>query len=206
MMRMRILDLTMPISRETPSYPGDPKVEIKAWASIERDGYYMNALSFGEHSGTHVDAPAHFIKGGATVGEVSLERFMGDALVVDVSNLSPKAQITGKILLDKLGGRKVKDRIVLIYTGYRSGEWSGLGRDGAELLVELGIKAVGTDAPSIDHDFEAHKILLSRGVPIYENLQNLEKLIGKAFTFIGFPLKIAGGSGSPVRAVAILED
>ncbi|AIF70013.1 hypothetical protein PAP_08125 [Palaeococcus pacificus DY20341] len=207
---MKLVDLSMSLSKETPTYPGDPKVEIKPWASIGKDGYYMNALSFGEHSGTHVDAPAHFIKSGATIEEVPLERFMGNALVIDVSNLPPKAEITRGVLLDKLGGREVKDKIVLIYTGYskkaKSEEWRGLSRDGAELLVELSIKAVGIDAPSIDHDFEAHKALLANKVLIFENLINLEKLIGKEFTFIAFPLKIKNGSGSPVRAVAILED
>ncbi|HIP89824.1 MAG TPA: cyclase family protein, partial [Thermococcus paralvinellae] len=76
-----ILDLTKALSEGLETYPGDPKVEIREWASLEKDGYYMNLLSFGEHSGTHVDAPAHFIKGGKTIDELSLEKFFGKAIV-----------------------------------------------------------------------------------------------------------------------------
>ena len=184
---MRIVDLSMTLSKETPTYPGDPKVEIKPWASIEKDGYYMNALSFGEHSGTHVDAPAHFLENGKTVDELSLDLFIGEGVVLDLHKGDELPQ-------------RLEKKIVLLLTG--GGE---ITPELAEKLVGLGVKAVGTDGESIG-DERVHKVFLSHGIPIYENLRNLKKLVGKRFTFIGFPLKIAGGSGSPVRAVAVLED
>jgi len=187
-----IIDLCIPLGEETPIYPGDPEVKIRPWAFIERDGYYMNSLKLGEHSGTHVDAPAHFVPGGKTIDEMPLEKFTGRAFVVDVRDGN------GKVKLEEIPDSGYYDRIVLFLTGGRE-----LSPEVALFLVAEGVKAVGTDAMSIG-DPTVHTILLSEEVPIFENLVNLEALLGKTFTFIGIPLKIERGSGSPVRAVAIV--
>jgi len=189
-----IIDLSVPLSDRTPVYPGDPEVRIRPWAFIERDGYYMNSLKLGEHSGTHVDAPAHFVPGGKTVDEIPLDKFMGRGFVVDVRGGE------GAVRLDEIPDTGYYDRITLFLTGGRE-----LSPEVALFLVAEGVKAVGTDAMSIG-DSTVHTILLSEEVPIFENLRNLELLLGREFQFIGFPLKIAGGSGSPVRAVAILPE
>lgn len=186
-----IIDLTLELSEETPVYPGDPRVEVKRWTTVEKDGYYMNALFLGEHSGTHVDAPAHFIANGKTIDQVPLERSIGKGAVIDVSYLDRNIEP---------GDIKMVEEIVLFYTGGKS---IYLSEEGAEYLAEKGIKAVGIDNPTIG-GFEVHKILLSNEILIFENLTNLEKLIGKEFTFFGVPLKIKNGSGSPIRAFAIL--
>ncbi|AIU68852.1 cyclase [Thermococcus eurythermalis] len=191
-----IIDLSRPLSEDTPVYPGDPEVKVRPWAFIERDGYYMNALRLGEHSGTHVDAPAHFVPGGKTVDEMPLEKFVGEAFVIDVRGGE------GPIKLDELPDSGYYGKIVLLLTDGRE-----LSPEVALFLVAEGAKAVGTDAMSIG-DETVHTILLTAEVPVFESLNptGLERLIGKTFTFIGIPLKIEGGSGSPVRAVAILED
>lgn len=189
-----IVDLSLPLGEETPVYPGDPEVKIRPWAFIERDGYYMNALKLGEHAGTHVDAPAHFVPGGKTVDEIPLEKFIGEAFVLDVRGGG------GKVQLEEIPDSGYYDRIVLFLTGGRE-----LSAEVALFLVAEGVKAVGTDAMSIGDD-AVHRILLSEEIPIFENLTNLDEVLGKEFTFMAFPLKIEGGSGSPVRAVAVLED
>ncbi len=188
-----IVDLSVPISDDTPAYPDDPPVSVRLWAVIDRDGYYMNVLKLGEHSGTHVDAPAHFIPGGKTVDEMPLGRFVGKGMVVDVRNGS------GPVKLDEIPDEGYFGRIVLFLTGGRK-----LSPEVALFLVAEGIRAVGTDAMSIGDD-AVHKILLSAEVPIFENLTNLEVLLDMEFTFMAFPLKIEGGSGSPVRAVAVVH-
>ncbi|NJE85018.1 cyclase family protein [Thermococcus sp. CX2] len=188
-----IIDLSISIGEDTPVYPGDPEVKVKPWARIERDGYYMNALRLGEHTGTHVDAPAHFIPGGKTVDEMPLEKFMGPGLVIDVRSGE------GLVGLEEVPDSGFLGRVVLFLTGGRE-----LSPEVALFLVAEGARAVGTDAMSIGDD-AVHKILLSEEVPIFENLTNLELLVGKEFTFIAFPLKVRGGSGSPVRAVAIVK-
>ncbi|USG99184.1 cyclase family protein [Thermococcus argininiproducens] len=189
-----IIDLSMELSENILVYPGDPKVEIKAWNTIEKDGYYMNTLFMGEHIGTHVDAPAHFIKGGKTIDEIPLDKFIGEGAVIDVSKLD--RDILPEDITEKA-------EIVLFYT---NGPDVYLSEEGARHLVNLGIKGVGIDRESIDGDFKSHRILLLNEILIFENITNLEMLIGKRFTFIGMPLKIKGGSGSPVRAVAIIKE
>ena len=188
-----IVDLTLELSEETPVYPEDPRVEVRKWTTIEKDGYYMNALFLGEHSGTHVDAPAHFVPSGKTIDQIPLERFIGRGVVIDVSSLdrSIKAKDITK-----------SAEVVLFYTG---GRGIYLSEEGAKYLVGLGVKGVGIDAPSIG-DFNTHRVLLSNEIIILENLINLQKLIGKEFTFFGAPLKIKKGSGSPIRAFAIIKE
>ena len=189
-----IIDLSMELSENILVYPGDPKVEIKAWSTIEKDGYYMNTLFVGEHTGTHVDAPAHFIEGGKTIDEMPLDKFIGEGAVIDVSKLDRD------ILPEDITENA---EILLLYT---NGAEVYLSEESAKHLVNLGVKALGIDKPSIDRDFRAHRVLLANEVVIFENLVNLEKLIGKEFTFIGVPLKIKNGSGSPVRAFAIIKE
>jgi len=189
-----ILDLSMPLSGDTPVYPGDPLVKIKPWARIEGDGYYMNVIKMGEHTGTHVDAPAHFVPGGKAVDELPLDKFMGRGFVVDVRGGE------GAVRLDEIPDTGYYGRIALFLTGGRE-----LSPEVALFLVAEGVKAVGTDAMSIGDD-AVHRVLLSEEVPVFENLVNLDALVGKEFTFAAFPLRIRGGSGSPVRAVAICEE
>jgi len=189
-----IIDLSMELSENILVYPGDPKLEIKAWSTIEKDGYYMNTLFVGEHTGTHVDAPAHFIERGKTIDEMPLDKFIGEGAVIDVSKLD--RDILPEDIIENA-------EILLLYT---NGAEVYLSEESAKHLVNLGTKAIGIDKPSIDRDFRAHHVLLANEVVIFENLLNLEKLIGKGFTFIGVPLKIKNGSGSPVRAFAIIKE
>ncbi len=188
-----IIDLSLPIGEDTPTYPGDPDISIRLWAVIDRDGYYMNVLKIGEHSGSHVDAPAHLLPDGKTVDEMPLESFMGEGVIVDLRGGE------GEVLLEELPETELRGRIVLLLTGGRV-----VSPEVAQFLVDEGVRAVGTDGMSIGNEI-VHRILLEREVPIFENLINLELLVGREFTFVGFPLKIEGGSGSPVRAVALVH-
>jgi kynurenine formamidase len=207
----------MTLKTGTPVFPGYPTPIVHKWTSIREHGYYSNLLMFVEHTGTHVDVPAHFIEDGDTVDKVPLGKFMGKGVVIDVSNLGEKSKITKNVIEKSLREQSVSigpGWVVLFYTGYDkkagSPEWfnhPGLSEDGALFLAEKDINAVGIDAPSIDHEpYPGHKILLRQGIVIYENLTNLKELIGKpGFRFIGLPLLIKNGSASPVRAIAILE-
>lgn len=215
---MRIVDLTMELKTGSPVFPGYPTPIVHTWVRIEEQGYYANLLMFVEHTGTHVDSPAHFIEEAPTIDEVPPDRFMGKGVVVDVSYLPPKAGISREITdeaLRKLNVSVGPEWVVLFYTGYDAkagtSEWfnhPGLNASSAKYLTDRRVKAVGIDAPSIDHHpFPGHKILLSRGIVAYENLTNLRKLLGVVgFKFIGLPEKIKRGSASPVRAIAIVEE
>ena len=217
-MARRVIDLTMEFRTGLPVFPGYPVPIVHRWTSIEEHGYYSNLLMFVEHTGTHVDAPAHFIRDAPTIDRVPIERFMGRGVVIDVSDLEPRAAITANIIeqrLRELGVEIGPGWIVLFYTGYdaKAGtpEWfnhPGLDESGAKFLAEKNVNAVGIDAPSIDHEpFPGHNTLLPKGIVIYENLTNLRELVKKpGFQFIGIPLKILNGSASPVRAIAIIEE
>jgi len=217
-MTRRVVDLTMEIRTGTPVFPGYPVPVVHTWTTIKEHGYYSNLLIFVEHTATHVDSPAHFIEGAPTIDEVPPERFMGLGIVLDASHLPPKGKITAEFIdskLKELGVEVGPGYVVLFYTGYDSKagtpEWfnhPGLDESGARYLAEKGVNAVGIDAPSIDHEpFPGHRILLPKGIVIYENLTNLRELLGvRRFHFIGLPLKIFKGSASPVRAVAIVEE
>lgn len=188
-----IYDLTMKITSGMLVYPGDPAAVISQAMSLDDDGCEVKCMQLGTHTGTHVDLPAHFIRDGAGADKVSLDRCFGKAVVLSFP-------------IDLEGVRS--GDIALVSTGWENhagtrGYFSGypvLTADQARRLVKAGVKAVGIDTPSVDCDGEAHKILLSSGIPVYEGLINLEKHAGKRGYFYGFPLKIDSGDGSPVRA------
>jgi len=214
---MKIIDLSFEIHSGAPVFPGYPVPIVHKWTSIEEHGYYANLLVFVEHTLTHVDVPAHFIKNGITVEHVPLEKCMGKGVVIDVSRKTSNSEITVEDIdkvLRELSLTIGPGWIVLFYTGYDKKigtpeffNHPGLGWAASRYLAGLKVNAVGIDAPSIDHEpYPAHKTLLSQGILIYENLTNLDLLLGNiGFKFIGLPLKIRAGSASPVRAIAIIE-
>jgi kynurenine formamidase len=172
-----------------------------------------------EHTGTHVDSPAHFIEEGPFIDQVSLDRFCGRAIILDLHHLavSNKAFTMDEIEKSILKtGMAVDESIILLRTGWED-KWStddyqrnpGLSKEAAEYIVRRKVKAIGIDAPSIDtgdsKDFPAHATLLKEGIVIYENLKNLESVSEAEFTFVGLPLRIEKGSASPVRAIAIVR-
>ena len=215
----KLLDLSRPVESGMPVYPGDlePRVEVSARHDVQ--GWGANSLHMGEHAGTHLDAPFHLFPDGESVEQLPLERFTGQALVLDVSHRWPGMEVVAD---DLRGVAPGPDDALLLRTG--AGERAdfaaalchapGLSEGAAAWLVGRGVRLVGTDAPSIDLPLElapglpAHRQLLGAGVPILENLVNLERLIqlvgSRRFMLHTFPLRITAGSGSPVRAVAIV--
>jgi kynurenine formamidase len=230
-----IIDLSHPYDDKTLYWPTeDGFVLEKEFAGVTPQGYYYaaNKLRTPEHGGTHVDAPVHFAEGRATVDRIPLERLVGDAVVIAV-NARPDDQITIADLAawEKQHGAIPKSAIVLFRTGWSrfwpdrvkylgTGErgagavpklhFPGLHPDAARWLVkERAPKAVGIDTASIDYGqsklFETHRALFAADVPAFENLNDLDKLPPKGARVIALPMKIAGGSGAPLRAIALLR-
>jgi arylformamidase len=211
-----VIDLSVPMkSLDTPVFPGYPQPLRATYTTVAKEGYASFIWTFAEHTSTHVDSPAHFFEGSMTIDQVPLRRYVGPGMVLDFTKKPPpKYEISKKDILDGFRATGETPRagsIVLFYTGYsdKSGaEWlehPSLGDEASRYLVELQVNAVGFDAPSPDHPpFPAHKTLLPQTIGVYENLTNLDKLVGKKFFFVGAPLRLAGGSASPVRALAIV--
>ncbi len=197
--------------------------------------YAANNFCTAEHCGTHIDAPIHFAEGGHTVDQIPLERLIGPGVVIDVSekcadNPDYQVQVADFTAWEQKFG-ELRDVIVLLRTGYgrfwpdrvrymgtdEMGpeavpklHFPGLHPDAARWLVEnRRIKAIGLDTPSIDYGqsstFDSHVILYTNNIPAFENVANLDELPEKDFTVVALPMKIKGGSGGPLRIVAVMR-
>jgi arylformamidase len=210
---MKIHDISVPISASMPTYPGDPPVSIEPVLQIAKgDPANVSRLSFGDHTGTHLDPPVHFVPGGRTVDQLDLGLLYGPALVVDMS-LVDKAITADNLAQAKLPGGAVrilfKTRNSLLWDrpGFQS-DFVAFGWDAAQWLVDHGVKLVGIDYLSAEvfgaSEPRTHRTLLGAGVVIVEGL-NLKDIAPGAYTLACLPLKIKNGDGGPARAVLLEE-
>jgi arylformamidase len=171
------------------------------------EGFASNLLVMSDHCGTHVDAPSHFVPGGANVDRIDPATLIGRGSVVDLTSC-PGPEVDGNDLPDLECLVVSGTSIVLLHTRPAGGTGKGLNRAAAERLVASGVTAVGTDHSGIDDTRNrtrpGHMTLLSAGIPVVERLTNLDRLPGRSFVFVALPLPIVGGTGSPVRAVALV--
>lgn len=203
------LDLTEVIENQMPFYPGDPHPYVSDFKTIDKDGANIKTLFLGTHSGTHVDAPHHFLKNGKTLDQLDALAYSGEGVVL---NLAGVREVSASQIPDGIGGK-----VVLVYTGtsenWRLGwdmhDFSYLTFEAAKRLVNLGAKVVGIDSPSVESPNptgDVHRELLSNGVLIIENISSrVKELVGKKFFLLCLPLRVKGGDGAPARAVALLE-
>ncbi len=211
---MTIYDISLPLSPCTPTYPGDPTIKIKSWLELERgDPANVSLLHFGAHSGTHVDAPAHFIAGGSKVDALPLDSLMGEVTVVEVPAdvmsidagfINSNCKQTTERVLFKTRNSSFWDNPE---AGFRT-DYTYLEAAAARRLTELGIRLVGIDYLSIEQyqseGFETHLTLLSSGVVILEGV-DLRNVSGGRYELFCLPLRIASGSGDGAPARAVLR-
>ena len=209
---MPIYDVTVPLSNELPTWPTDPSVEISDFCSLSAgDGANVSMLNFGAHTGTHVDAPAHFIEGAAKVESLPLDALIGDATVIEVPE---DARVIDEEFVQK---HYVAGTERVLFKTRNSAFWSEakpqfhtdftyLDLPAAKWLVEQGIKLVGIDYLSIEkyasEKHETHLALLSCGVVILEGL-NLTGIVAGKYELICLPLRLRSthGDGAPARVV-----
>ena len=212
---MKIYDITVPIRGGMPVYEGDPGVQIEAWSAFAKgDSANVSMLNFGAHTGTHVDAPAHFIEGANTIDKLALETLIGPARVVRV----PDSVL--EIDPGFLTGHDLDGVERVVFHTRNSAFWNGegfrkdfthLSPEAAQLLVDRGIKLVGTDYLSIEKfhsgHHRTHLTLLRQNVVIVEGL-NLSDVPSGDYELICLPLKIADGAGdgAPARVVLRTSD
>lgn len=229
---MRIVDLSREIYHKEPTHPNSYPPQVWPWTTHEGTrALYTNGfsstnclLSFLDHASTHVDAPRHFdpSPGAPDISATPLSRFCGPALCLDVSATRRATWID----VDDIKAACTRHRltiergdIVLLCTGhYRRTyprpefftAYPGMTPAAARWLHERAVGNFGVEGPNPGHpsdtNFEVHMICRETGMIHMEGLANLEEVAGRRFTFYGFPLKIRSGSGSPIRAVAILDD
>lgn len=212
---MPIFDISVAISPETtPTYPGDPALEIVSWAAIARgDAANVTLLRMGAHTATHVDAPAHFIEGAPQVSAMPLDALIGETRVVELDETVEAIEASHIAAHVPAGTTRV------LFKTRNSNFWRGDGKafrkdfthltlDGALALVERGVRLVGIDYLSIEkfksETFATHTTLLSAGVVIIEGL-DLHEVPAGVYELICLPLKIAAGSGDGAPARAVLR-
>ncbi len=200
---MELIDVTVPIREGMVTYPGDPTVTTELASAIGRgDVVNLTRLDFGVHSGTHVDAPVHFLDDGHGVDAWPLDALVGPAAVVEARS------VTGVLDREALHRIGLPDSPRLLFRTTNSELWASdtfaddfvhFVKSGADVLVERGVRLVGIDYLSIG-DEDAHKVLLGAGIVAVEGLDLREAEPG-AYELLCLPMKIAGSDGAPARVL-----
>lgn len=214
-MTKRFFDLTLTVRH------GMRGVAIEPHTRIDPDGYNTTNLHLYSHSGTHIDAPLHFLDGGSTIDRWSLAQLVGPAHVIDLSSVEPHGMHTVADLLPHTAAVTPGCRLLLRtdwslhadLADYRP-DMPRISAALARWLVERQVALVGVETPSVAslrpenkaELTEVHRTLLGGGIVIVESLTNLRELRQQTVEFIALPLKIDGGDGSPVRAIAVEEE
>jgi kynurenine formamidase len=227
-----IVDLSQDIDTGMPVYPGHLKTVLFVHATHEEtaprfdSGFSFQTKGFllNDNGPTHVDSFSHLDPdpSAETIDQMPLELFYGDAICVDVTGAEPRTDIPVERVERGLADAGLEVRrgdIVLFYTGTATryagtreylSEFPGLGADVADWIVERGVKSFGVDTCTPDNPssriYPIHMMGRKHHITHYENLTNLDRVVGRRFTFIGLPLKLKGAHGGPTRAVAVLDD
>jgi len=229
--KTRLIDLSYAISDKMVPWPGDAKAfEAKTNATVEKNGYFTRSFWMLEHYGTHMDAPAHFPPGTTTVDQISAQKFIAPAVVIDVQKegeRDPDYQLTVKRVeqWESKHGKIPASAIVVLRTGWAA-RWPDVARyrnqdangkmhfpgfsvDAAKALLQRKISGLGCDTLSIDPgnspDFPVHHMVLGSGVFQLENLADLRELPEAGAFLIAAPIKLEGGSGGPARVFAVVS-
>lgn len=227
---IRVIDLTREIYEGMPLWPGHqlPFVMTNQTHDGFKDrwgtavGFEAHNWLMSEHTGTHTDATFEYDAEGYTLDRTPLEFYYGDAICIDLTHIRHPAYITAGDLeqaVEKSGQELRPGDTILLYTGhgdrtYPSKEfvnvYTGLDREAAVWLAEKGVVNICIDSLAIDHsddlEFSGHMVCGEYGIVNTENLTNLDQLAGKRFLYFGLPLNFRAGTGSPIRAIAVLQD
>lgn len=208
----RVLDISVPNGPGQHVYPGDPEPRVDAVRRLANgDVCNLSLLTMGSHTGTHVDAPFHFLADGAKLGEVPMDRMVGECLVAD---------LRGRAAVDAAALRDVplRDGDILLCLTDNSAKWAApafqtdftyLTKDAADVCLQRGVKAVGMDYLSIEafgtSEFVVHQTLLGAGVFVIEGLDLRQVTPGRRYTLVCLPLKFPELDGAPARAILLDE-
>jgi arylformamidase len=203
---MHIFDISVPLAAGLPSWPGDPCLQVEPVLLLEKgDGARVSRITLSDHSGTHLDTPAHMLENGSTLDDIPLALLMGRALVADLRGCA-------EIGLRELEGLPLAGEERLLLRTDNSLLWAkpdfcpdfvALTAEGAEYLLSKGIRLVGIDYLSIESfhgDGTVHRTLLGKGAVILEGL-DLADVPAGLYELVCLPLRIAGGAGAPARAL-----
>ena len=209
----KIVDLSWEFTADTPIYPGDPEPSVTVATTLENEGYNLSTLVMGTQTGSHVDAPYHFSNEGATIDQMELDFFLGDAIVVRVTDKKAEEAITmediesyknditeGKVVLFNTNWYKKRGTEEFFHHPYVNGEV-------AKFLVDKGIRFIGIDTINADQtggtEFPVHDLFSEKRLMIGENWAYFDRIDFENPYIIAIPMKVVGCDGSPVRAIAV---
>ncbi len=225
---MKVIDLSHTIHDEIQIYPGDPVPSIKRGLTHEKDYCHVDVVTLGSHTGTHIDAPFHFLKKGKKIDELPVQRFVGDGVLINVSVKADRGLIEPEDV-EPYEDEIAQGDFVIFRTG--RDKYFGTPRyylhpylsvAGARRLLKMGVSLVGVDALNVDptyyqntdsdqpardlpdeaqYGYPVHDILLGNDILIVENLCNLDKIKAVKGVYSFLPLKLKDSDGSPIRAV-----
>ena len=208
---MTLIDISVPISDTIPVYTDDAQVSITRAADFDRgDSMTLSNLALGAHTGTHLDAPRHFIRGGKTIEQLDLDTLIGPVRVVELAAVEREISAADLDAVKLPAGMqrilfKTRSNALWAKPGFQP-DFVGVGRDAAQWLVEHGVRLVGIDYLSIEifgrPDFPTHHILLGAGVIVLEGL-DLRNVEPGDYQLICLPIKLQGVEGAPARAVLV---
>lgn len=210
---MKLIDISHPLEHGQQTFPSDPKLSIIPHGNTKTLRYNISQITIGSHQGTHLDAMYHFLDDGKTLDQMPLEWFYGTAHLLRIpkdanENITVQDFLPYEALLQP--GAKI-----IFETGWHKhfgrdyffSDFPSLSQEAARFLAEKNIRMLGMDMPTPGKDWYElhHDILLPKEIVIVESLANLDK-VPDQFIFIGFPLNFKGRDGSPVRAVALVNE
>lgn len=227
----RIIDLTHTAGPSTPAYETDQKLTAHVVATTAKQGYYAREITLPEHFSTHIDAPAHFAPGRWTVDQIPADRLLAPLVVIDIAEKAkknPDYQLTADDIADweKQNGPVPENSVVVLRTGwsekwdsakdYRNADpqgvlhFPGYSLDAAKFLVESRrVIGLGIDTLSVDYgpsqDFPVHHYTAGKSVYHLENVADIWRVPASGAVVLVAPAKIEGGSGGPVRILALLR-
>ena len=218
-MTLKFIDLTLPISEKIPTFPGSPQPIFIQWENIKDDGYNLELLFLSSHTGTHLDAPYHFLEKGKKIHEISLKRLIINAILVKIRKRGDQPITKTDIQkFEKKHGKIPNESTVIFWTNWQKMikndsyfvKNPGLSVTAAKYLISKKTNLVGIDSPSIDlgkeKRFLVHHLFAKNDVLIVENLANLDKIKSWKFQLAVLPIKLKNATGAPVRAVGIIDD
>jgi kynurenine formamidase len=214
----KLLDLTQPLGPATILWPGSRPFVADVEGEVETHGFYSRHLSLPEHSGTHLDAPAHFVRDGATIEEIEIGALVRPAICLDVRELvGDDASFTLSAAIEARDGVIPGDAAVLVCTGWdrfhgdashEALAFPGIAADSAQLLVDRGVAGIGIDTLSVDaghaDTYPTHNITLPAGLWHLEGLTRLERVPARGAWLVAAAVPVVNASGAPARAFAIL--
>lgn len=205
---MKYIDLSHKMKNNMPNYPGDPEFNIEQINSDEKD-YFLSKISGSSHTGTHIDAPYHYIENGKKVDNLDINSLIGEASVLKTK----KEIIDNSITIEDINFKNPIEKIVILKTGWYKywgkkdyfSENPHISNELAEMLIENEINGIAIDTPSVDkiNETHIHKMFLKNGIWIIENLTNMDKLVKNSYYSYFIPINISS-EASYIRA--FIED